>query len=89
VSLTALEKQVSETTLQYRSAAKRLSDARQTAAQLLGVQVTQLMQTLGMAGGEFAVQVSQGDSEFSAYGSDEVEFLVSAIRGSRSRVSPR
>jgi DNA repair protein RecN (Recombination protein N) len=81
VSLTALEKQVSATTLQYRSAAQRLSEARRTAAQLFGVQVTQLMQTLGMAGGEFAVQVSPSDSEFSAYGSDEVEFLVSANPG--------
>jgi DNA repair protein RecN (Recombination protein N) len=81
VSLSALEQQVSATTREYRSAAKRLSEARRAAAQLLGVQVTQLMQTLGMAGGEFAVQVTLSDSEFSAYGSDEVEFLVSANPG--------
>jgi DNA repair protein RecN (Recombination protein N) len=81
VSLTALERQVSATTAEYRSAAKRLSDARQTAAQLLGVQVSELMQTLGMAGGQFAVQVRAAESEFSAYGSDEVEFLVSANPG--------
>ena len=81
VSLGALEKQVSESTHAYRSAAQRLSEARQTAAQLLGVQVTALMQTLGMAGGEFAVQVTPSDSEFSAQGSDEVEFLVSANPG--------
>jgi DNA repair protein RecN (Recombination protein N) len=81
VSLTALEQQVSATAREYRSAATRLSEARRAAAQLLGVQVTQLMQTLGMAGGQFAVQVSPSDSEFSAYGSDEVEFLVSANPG--------
>jgi DNA repair protein RecN (Recombination protein N) len=81
VSLTNLEQQVSATTQEYRSAAKRLSEARRAAAQLLGVQVSQLMQTLGMAGGEFAVQVTSSDSEFSAYGSDEVEFLVSANPG--------
>jgi DNA repair protein RecN (Recombination protein N) len=81
VSLAALEKQVAETTRDYRSAAQRLSDARRTAAQLLGVQVTQLMQTLGMAGGEFAVNVSRGEQEFSANGSDEVEFQVSANPG--------
>jgi DNA repair protein RecN (Recombination protein N) len=80
-SLTALEQQVSATMREYRSAAKRLSEARRAAAQLLGVQVTQLMQTLGMAGGEFAVQVTPSDSEFSASGSDEVEFLVSANPG--------
>ena len=81
VNLTALEKQVSAATLEYRSAAQRLSQARRTAAQLLGVQVTQLMQTLGMAGGEFAVQVTPSEQEFSAQGSDEVEFLVSANPG--------
>ena len=81
VSLAALEKQVTESTLEYRSAAQRLSNARDTAAQLLGVQVTQLMQSLGMAGGEFAVHVSRSEQEFSANGSDEVEFQVSANPG--------
>src|SRR5580698_926912 len=81
VSLTNLENQVSAATAEYRSAAKRLSEARRSAAQLLGVQVTELMQSLGMAGGEFAVQVSASDAEFSAFGSDDVEFLVSANPG--------
>lgn len=81
VSLAALEKQVAEATQQYRSAAQRLSDARRTAAQLLGNQVTKLMQSLGMAGGEFAVKVSLSEQEFSSNGSDEVEFLVSANPG--------
>jgi DNA repair protein RecN (Recombination protein N) len=81
VSLAALEGQVAELTREYRAAAGRLSDARNTAAQLLGVQVTQLMQTLGMAGGEFAVNVTRSEQEFSSNGSDEVEFLVSANPG--------
>jgi DNA repair protein RecN (Recombination protein N) len=81
VSLTNLENQVSATTAEYRSAAQRLSDARRAAAQLLGIQVMQLMQTLGMAGGEFAVQVTPSEQEFSAQGSDEVEFVVSANPG--------
>ena len=81
MSLSVLEKQVSAATAEYRGAAQRLSEARRTVAQLLGVQVTELMQTLGMAGGEFAVHVTPSDSEFSAYGGDEVEFLVSANPG--------
>jgi len=36
---------------------------------------------LGMAGGEFAVKVSPSEQEFSANGSDEVEYLVSANPG--------
>jgi DNA repair protein RecN (Recombination protein N) len=81
LSLAALESQVAETTQQYREAAKRLSHARGTAAQLLGTQVSKLMQTLGMAGGQFAVKVGPSESEFSANGGDEVEFLVSANPG--------
>src|SRR6202012_3340203 len=81
LSLAALEKQVAEATQQYRKAAKRLSDARGTAAQLLGAQVSKLMQSLGMAGGQFAVKVGLSESEFSANGGDDVEFLVSANPG--------
>ena len=81
VSLTVLEKQLSAATADYRSAAQRLSEARRTAAQLLGDQVTALMQTLGMAGGQFAVQITASEAGFSAFGSDEVEFLVSANPG--------
>jgi DNA repair protein RecN (Recombination protein N) len=81
LSLASLEGRLAELTREYRAAAQRLSDARRTAAQLLGVQVTKLMQTLGMAGGEFAVKVTPSETEFSANGSDEVEFLVSANPG--------
>jgi DNA repair protein RecN (Recombination protein N) len=81
LSLAALEVKVAELTRDYRSAAQALTDARRTAAELLGVQVTQLMQTLGMAGGEFAVRVAGSEQEFSPNGSDEVEFLVSANPG--------
>jgi DNA repair protein RecN (Recombination protein N) len=81
VSLAALEKQVAESTHEYRSAAKTLTEARRTAAQLLQIQVTELMQTLGMAGGQFAATLRSSDQEFSVNGSDEVEFLVSANPG--------
>jgi DNA repair protein RecN (Recombination protein N) len=39
------------------------------------------MQGLGMAGGRFAVSLEPSDTEFSANGSDDVEFLVSANPG--------
>jgi DNA repair protein RecN (Recombination protein N) len=81
LSLAALEAQLAQVTQDYRDAAGRLSGARNTSAQLLGAQVTKLMQTLGMAGGEFAVKISPSDAEFSSHGSDEVEFLVSANPG--------
>jgi DNA repair protein RecN (Recombination protein N) len=81
LSLAALEQQLAELTVNYRTAASRLSEARKAAALELERQVTRLMQALGMAGGQFAVTVSRSDGEFASSGSDEVEFLVSANPG--------
>ena len=81
VSLSLLEGQVATLTREYRAAAARLSEARRTAALVLGQQVTELMQTLGMAGGEFAVSVTRSEQEFSGTGSDDIEFLVRANPG--------
>jgi DNA repair protein RecN (Recombination protein N) len=81
LSLAALEEQMQVLTREYRAAAKTLSEARGAAAQRLSSEVTQLMQVLGMAGGQFAVNVTAADNEFSAAGRDEVEFLVSANPG--------
>jgi DNA repair protein RecN (Recombination protein N) len=39
------------------------------------------MQSLGMAGGRFEVSIGINDAEFSAEGSDDIEFLVSANPG--------
>jgi DNA repair protein RecN (Recombination protein N) len=81
LSLAALEAEVNRLSGEYRAAAQRLSAERRAAARRLGSQVTSLMQTLGMAGGTFAVNVTASDQEFSAHGSDEVEFQVSANPG--------
>ena len=81
LSLAALETQLAALVRDYRAAAAALSEARNSAARELEQQVTRLMQSLGMAGGEFAVSVSSSDGEFAATGSDDVEFLVSANPG--------
>jgi DNA repair protein RecN (Recombination protein N) len=81
VSLAALEGRLAQLSADYRGAAQRLSHARDAAARELSRQVTALMQALGMAGGEFAVALTPSETEFSAAGSDEVEFLVSANPG--------
>jgi DNA repair protein RecN (Recombination protein N) len=39
------------------------------------------MQTLGMSGGRFAVEVESSPEQFAAHGRDEIEFLVSANPG--------
>jgi DNA repair protein RecN (Recombination protein N) len=81
LSLAALEQELAALARDYRSAAQRLTSARKAAADHLGSQITQLMQGLGMAGGRFAVSIDPSDTEFSAYGSDDIEFLVSANPG--------
>jgi len=81
VSLKALEAQMAEASRDYRSAAQLLTQGREAAARQLEAQVTELMQTLGMAGGTFAVAVTRSDNEFTAHGADDVEFLVSANPG--------
>ncbi len=81
VSLAALESQLAELTRDYRIAARLLSEARRSAAEQLGRRITQLMQSLGMAGGQFAVGVTPSETEIGPYGSDEIEFLVSANPG--------
>lgn len=79
-SLAALAAEVQALTRDYREAAARLHEARSAAAATLSREVTQLMQALGMSGGEFVVAL-QAASDISAYGSDEIEFLVSANPG--------
>jgi DNA repair protein RecN (Recombination protein N) len=80
-SLGKLEAQLAALTAEYTAAAKQLSGARLAAAGQLGSQVTMLMQALGMSGGKFQIAVMPTAGEFSAAGSDEIEFLVSANPG--------
>jgi DNA repair protein RecN (Recombination protein N) len=80
-SLTALETQLTALTAEYAGAAKKLGTARIAAAGQLSSQVSALMQALGMSGGKFVITVTPSEGEFSAAGSDEIEFLVSANPG--------
>lgn len=80
-SLAALEAEMQTLDRDYRAAALRLTAARKAAGQTVGRRITKLMQSLGMAGGQFAVAITPSDSEFAAQGSDDIEFLVSANPG--------
>jgi DNA repair protein RecN (Recombination protein N) len=81
VSLAALESQLAELARDYHIAARLLTEARRSAAEQLSRRITELMQSLGMAGGRFAVGITQGEAEIGPYGSDEIAFLVSANPG--------
>jgi DNA repair protein RecN (Recombination protein N) len=80
-SLAALGEQQQVLTAGYTHAAARLHTARAAAAAKLSAEVTKLMQALGMSGGAFSVDLRLSDTQISAAGSDDIEFLVSANPG--------
>lgn len=81
VHLSTLEQTLARLEADYAAAAGELTRARRHAAGELGQRISALMQTLGMAGGRFAVSVEPGATPFAAHGADEIEFLVSANPG--------
>ncbi len=85
LSLAALEQQLNQCASAYQAAAQRLTRARRRAANDLSGKITALMQTLGMNGGRFEVQLDTDVARISEHGSDEVEFLVSANPGQAPR----
>ena len=79
--LAAMEQRELELAREFDAAATRLTDARRRAADLLGGEISVLMQELGMAGGRFAVSVEDSGDEGGPHGRDEIEFTVSANPG--------
>jgi DNA repair protein RecN (Recombination protein N) len=80
-NLSALKKQQAEALDAYRKLATQLSLGRQAAARALSKDITARMQTLGMAGGRFLIDVSQPNGEPSLHGLDAIEFRVTANPG--------
>jgi DNA repair protein RecN (Recombination protein N) len=79
--LNALKKQQVEALELYRKLGTQLSAARQTSARTLSKDITARMQTLGMAGGRFLIDITQPNGEPAAHGIDSVEFRVTANPG--------
>lgn len=80
-NLNALKKQQAEALDAYRKLATQLSLARQAAARTLSKDITARMQTLGMAGGRFLIDITQSGGEPAAHGLDTIEFRVTANPG--------
>jgi len=76
-----LQQDLERATTDYQKLAAQLSKGRHKAAGQLAEQVTQSMQTLGMEGGRFEVQLETRQEEFSPNGLERVEFIVSANPG--------
>lgn len=82
--LAALEKNLHATQTEYNKAAKSLSLNRNKAAKILEKLVTEAMQDLSMAGGQFVIGIELL-AEGTAYGLENIEFLVAGHPG----VSPK
>jgi DNA repair protein RecN (Recombination protein N) len=66
----------------YRSLAQQLSARRATAGRALAKDITLRMQSLGMTGGRFAVEVTpHNTAEPAVHGLDQIEFRVTANPG--------
>ena len=82
--LAALEKTLQATQAEYNKAAKSLSLNRNKAAKVLEKLVTEAMQDLSMAGGQFVIGI-EPLAEGNAHGLENIEFLVAGHPG----VSPK
>jgi len=77
-----LQTKLGELDAAYRDAAGCLSRKRLGTARVFGRRITEAMQTLGMAGGVFDVDVKPRSPEtYGPHGLDAIEFLVSANPG--------
>ncbi|HSW06252.1 DNA repair protein RecN [Aquabacterium sp.] len=79
-----LEQALATSDARYRQEAKLVSAARKKAAAGLSTAVTQAMQTLGMGGGRFEVQLPPVSTPQS-FGLESVEFAVAGHAGSTPR----
>ena len=82
MDLAVLKKDLANALESYRGQAQQLSARRVTAGRALAKDITTRMQTLGMAGGRFQVEVTQDPSADPAqHGIDQIEFKVTANPG--------
>jgi DNA repair protein RecN (Recombination protein N) len=80
--LAELRKDLAAALESYRGLAGQLSARRTTAGRALSKEISTRMQTLGMAGGRFQVQITPLEaSEPEPHGIDQVEFRVTANPG--------
>jgi DNA repair protein RecN (Recombination protein N) len=83
-SMAQIEKTLEQAQQKFRAACTKLTTARQSAARSLSASISALMQTLGMPGGKFQIDVRPADTP-GANGADDIEFMVSANPGQPPR----
>ncbi len=71
-----------EAELHYQMLAKQISSSRKLAAKKLNKKITDLMQSLGMQGGQFQINIQpKKTQELSLNGLDDIQFMVSMNPG--------
>lgn len=83
-SMAQIETRLADAQKKFAAACDKLTAARKSAAKSLGTSISTLMQTLGMPGGKFQIDVRSAESA-GANGADDIEFLVSANPGQPPR----
>jgi DNA repair protein RecN (Recombination protein N) len=83
-SMAQIEKRLEDAQKKFTAACEKLTAARKSAAKSLGSSISSLMQTLGMPGGKFQIDVRAAESA-GVNGADDIEFLVSANPGQPPR----
>lgn len=80
--LQQLEQQQQQLVKDYGKLANKLHKSRVKTAASLADQVSSIMESLGMSGGRFIIEVQAGDNPAPhPYGRDQIEFLISANPG--------
>ncbi len=79
-NLSQLQAEVEQLEKDYSEKAKKLSQSRNKTAKALNKAISESMQTLGMGGGQFQIQLNTKDKP-GAYGIDQVEYMVSTNSG--------
>jgi len=79
-NISQLQARVEQLEKQFYQQAEKLSQSRQKTAKKLNREISQSMQTLGMAGGQFEIQIKPKETP-SASGVDQIEYQVSTNTG--------
>jgi DNA repair protein RecN (Recombination protein N) len=79
-NISQLQARVEQLEKQFYQQAEKLSQSRQKTAKKLNREISQSMQTLGMAGGQFEIQIKPKETP-SASGIDQIEYQVSTNTG--------
>lgn len=80
-ALLALEERKNQIIAAYQKTAAQLTQRRKKFAEQLSIQVTEHMQTLGMQGGRFEIQLTHSEAPIHFLGNEQIHFLIATNLG--------